>query len=93
MRVPPPPNEVKYAKTRPDPARPWQNLTGGGATYVPLARLDGDDSQLDGRRDEEGGSKTRSSRRRKNKGKGKVDEGGADGGTQDQSEAYGSGNA
>ena len=81
VRVPPPPNEVRYAKTWPDPARPWQNFTGGGATYVPLARLDGDDSQLDGRDDEEGGSKARSRRRRKNKGKAKDDEGVADGGT------------
>lgn len=93
MRVPAPPNEVEYAKTRPDPARPWQNLTGGGATYVPLARIDVDYSQLDNRDEEEGGSKTRSTRRKKNKGKARDDEGGADGGTQDRGEAHGSGNA
>ena len=93
MRVPPPPNEVRYVKTRPDPARPWQNLTGGGATYVPLARLDGDDSQLDGRDDGEGGSMTRSRRRRKNKGKAKDGEGGVDGGTQDRGGVYASSNA
>ena len=93
VRVPPPPNEVEYAKTRPDPARPWQNLTGGGATYVPLARLDGDDSQLDGRDDEEGGLKTRPRRRKKNKGKARDGEGGVDGGTQDRGDAYASINA
>lgn len=73
MRVPPPPDEVAYAKTRPGPARPWENLIGGGATYVPLARLD---DEMDGRDDEEGGSNTRSRRRRKNKVKAREDEGG-----------------
>ncbi|KAF4594354.1 hypothetical protein EYR40_009158 [Pleurotus pulmonarius] len=34
-RVPPPPNEVSYARRAPDPARPWANLSIDPIIYLP----------------------------------------------------------
>ncbi|TRM63027.1 hypothetical protein BD626DRAFT_497358 [Schizophyllum amplum] len=35
VRVPPPPSEPHYSRKKADPQRPWKNLMGEGARYVP----------------------------------------------------------
>ncbi|KAJ6534819.1 hypothetical protein B0H19DRAFT_1184270 [Mycena capillaripes] len=64
IRVGMPPTEVPFAAAaKLDPLRPWKDLSGGGATYIPAPNLDGED-------DGKGAGK----RRRRNKGKAKENE-------------------
>ncbi|KAK7061828.1 zf-C2HC5 domain-containing protein [Favolaschia claudopus] len=69
VRVPPPPPTVPFsAAAKFDSSRPWMDLSGGGAVYIPPPNLDADDD-------------TRGiSQRRRNRGKKKNTEGGAQAG-------------
>jgi hypothetical protein len=64
IRVGKPPAEVPFAAaTKLDPSRPWKDLSGGGATYIPAPNLDEhDDTKRSGRK------------RGRNKGKAKENE-------------------
>ncbi|KAJ7276513.1 hypothetical protein B0H12DRAFT_1227632 [Mycena haematopus] len=65
VRVPAPPAEVPFSPAaKQDPSRPWRDLSGGGAVYIPPPNLDDDDAK--GQR-----------RRGRNKGKAKEKEEGA----------------
>lgn len=62
IRVPPPLTEVSFVKRHPDPARPWENLRGAGARYIPPARVEIDnDSKGSGRKGKGGKGKNRGS--------------------------------
>jgi len=43
FRVPPPPAEVKYARSKPNPNQPWRHIEGGNVYYIPVSQIDGED--------------------------------------------------